>query len=376
MRRLTLLSFGIFIALTLTAQAPESSTSDEIIEQIELLIIQAMKQNDIPALSMCLIYDGEILASKGYGVKKRNFQEPVDERTIYQIASLSKTFTGIIANNLVHEQKLDTENSITDYLPATLPSKTVRKLENIRVIDVLRHRSGMPRDSRVIRREDGEPMINGYSEEDLLFELQKVRLKNKPGKKYRYSNLGYAVIGYILERASGLSYSELLRRYVTDKYELGNTTVQLSANNKSEIATPYRKEFRGMETKPWNTGKLVSASGIYSCIEDLSKLLLLQLNAYQEGQNSTNPLVLTQENHQIKNSASSYGFGLFETKTSRGILYGHRGDMDGFASEYSFNPSRNTGVILLTSSGGDWLGLLSAKINKILEESQTASSKM
>ncbi len=369
MRHLLLLSFVTIIVFPLTAQDSNHSVTNEIIQQAESLITQTMDENDIPALSVCLIYDGKKLLSKGYGVKKRNFQETVHENTLYQIASLSKTHTGIIANNLVNEGKLNLENSIINYLPNTLTKKTIKKLKKIKVKDILMHRSGMPRDSKVIKRQDGEPMISGYTEEQLLLDLQKITLKNKPGKKYRYSNLGYAVMGYILERASGLSYAELLKKYITDKYGLQSTSTLLSEKDKSKIATPYRKEFRGMETKPWKAGKLIPASGIYSCTSDLSKLMLMQLKTYQEEKHSNNPLILTRNKHQIKKSASSYGFGLFETETSRGILYGHRGDMDGFASEYSFNPSRNTGVILLTSSGGDWLGILAAKINKLLEES-------
>lgn len=136
------------------------------------------------------------------------------------------------------------------------------------------------------------------------------------------------------------------------------------------LVTPYRKDNRQIETSVWKTGKLTPASGIYSNVEDLSNLMTSQISAY--GKNKDEDLILNKEKANRGNENSYYGYGIFIDKTERGILYGHRGDMDGFASEYTFNPERNVGVIILTSSGGRWAGLLAAQIMKILEENSNS----
>ncbi len=355
----------LFIPFLLSAQ------TELLKQEVESLITNTILENDIPSLSVGLIYKGDTILLKGYGSIKRGSDSKVDENTVYQIASLSKMFTGIIANNLVTNGQLNLENSITNYLPKELSEKTKTKLKPIKVVDLLLHRSGLPRDSKVFKRKDGEPMAIGYSEKELLLDLEKIKLKSESGKKYEYSNLGYALIGYILERTSGESYEQLLDKYVVKKIKLENTSAVRSMNSSLSIAVPYRKESRKVETRYWETGKFVSASGIYSTVSDLSKILVNQLEAYNrfESKKVSDPLVLTQVKGSRGREGSYYGMGLFEDKTKRGLLYGHRGDMDGYASEYSFNPAKNTGVILLTSSGGEWIGLLSARISKILETS-------
>lgn len=115
---------------------------------------------------------------------------------------------------------------------------------------------------------------------------------------------------------------------------------------------------------------MTPASGIYSNISDLSNLMVEQLNTYrsEEIDKLKSPLFLTGEKELRSDKSSSYGMGLWELEFKRGVLYGHSGDMDGFASQYRFNVTTNTGVILLTSSGGTWLEELTAEISKIIEE--------
>ncbi|MBL4870399.1 MAG: beta-lactamase family protein [Robiginitomaculum sp.] len=78
-------------------------------------------------------------------------------------------------------------------------------------------------------------------------------------------------MGYILERTSGQSYDDLVTEYVIKPYDLTQTYITLPIDEKSNLATPYRKEDRVIETKPWRTGKLVAASEIYSTTSDLGK---------------------------------------------------------------------------------------------------------
>lgn len=301
---------------------------------------------------------------KGYGVIERGTPEKVDEHTCFQIASLSKTFTGIIANALILEGRLKIDESITSYLPEELLEKEKKKLEPITIRDLLLHRSGIQRNSKSYKRKDGEPMKKPYTRSHLIKDLEKIKIK-KWGQ-YNYSNLGYAVLGYILEKVGGLTYEELLKKYVTDKYQLAKT----STYPFQPQAIAYRKDKRDIKTEAWQTGLLTPASGVYSNINDLTKLMTEQLKIYrkQEPDKLESPLYLTKEKDFRGDDESYYGMGLWEFEFDRGILYGHSGDMDGFASQYRFNVTTNTGCVLLTSSGGDWTDRLIAEISKIIEE--------
>ena len=344
--------------------------NDSITLWIDNTIKTAMQENNITSLSVAIIRHGEVDYLSGYGVLKRNGNLKVTDSTIFQIASLSKMLTGIIINNLVLEKKLELNKPIINYINLDLSEDTKQKIKSIRLEDVLFHRSGLPYNSLVVNRIDGEPMLEGYSTEQIGKDLENMELEFEPDTQYAYSNLGYALLGYIAESVTGKTYSQLLDEYVAKKYDMFNTTEKLDSIQQKTLATPYRKDNRKKETKPWNTGKLTSASGIYSNVNDLSKLLRYQLAAYSDTnqENQLNPLLLTNKIGKRENEGSYYGLGIFEDKTKRGTVYGHRGDMDGYASEYSFNSNRNVGVVLLTSSGGKWIGYLSAIIMKKLEE--------
>jgi len=337
-----------------TANENYENLSD--IEWIEKAVELTIKDNDIPALTIALIKDGKVVKFINKGVLNRVKNNQVDEDTIFQIGSLTKSFTGIIANNLIKEGKLDVEASITNYLPNTLSPKAQSKLSAIKVKNLLHHQSGIPRDSKVYHRFGNDPMVCCYTEEDLLIDLEVMKLDFNPGEKSEYSNMGFAVAGYVLERASGKSYEELVQTYVAKKYGLVNTATKLSDSQKNLLATPYRKENRIFETKPFVMGKMTPGGGIYSTVADLSKLLVMQMNDYQAFLKSKKetPLILTKQTKPF-NERLFYGYGLF--KTAEGG-YAHGGDVDGFASAYTFTPSLKLGFVMLTSSGGRWVGQL------------------
>ncbi len=352
-----ILTISILFALTISAISTETikENSDLTdIEWIEKATEITVKDYDLPAIIVGLIKNGKVIKIIRKGVLNRKNAQRVDENTMFQIGSLTKTFTGIITNNLINAGQLDVNAPITKYLPKSLSAKTKEKLGAIKVKDILHHRSGIPNDSRVYYRFGNDPMICCYKEKDLLADLEIMELDFKPGEKSSYSNMGFAVLGYILENASGMTYENLIQTHISKKYNLANTTTLPSETQKGLIATPYRKENRRYETKPFEMGKMVSGGGMYSTLTDLSKLMIKQIESYKKESNNrdSDPLFLTKHTKSF-NKNLSYGYGLF---TSSEGMYGHGGDLDGFGSGYTFYPKENLGVVILTSSGGRiWL---------------------
>ena len=200
-----------------------------------------------------------------------------------------------------------------------------------------------------------------YTEEDLINDLNVVTLKSSPGETFGYSNFGYAVAGYVLEKVSGVSYGALIQKYIATPYGMPNTTTSLTAVQQQQLVTPYTKEDRTVATKAFIMGKLTAAGGVYSTIQDLSQLMLQQLQAYRtyDANAPKNPLVLHKDPNEKKNG---YGFGMGKKIFATGMQLGHGGDLDGYASGYVFSPEHNSGIILLTSSGGRWVGELEKEI--------------
>ena len=349
------------------------------LKKIENLIQERVTENNIPALSVGLIKDNKIFAYQNIGTTERGGEQTVNENTVFQVASLTKMFTGLITKELMMDGKIDVNTSITTYLPTSLSKATIEKLQPVTIRDLLQHKSGFPRDAASANRPwqflDG-PMVGGYSEEALLQDLEGLQLIHTPGSKMEYSNLGFGTMGYILERIVGIPLPELYDKYLVEKYGMKHSTIDLIKAEKYGMATPYMKWWRSIKTSPWEMGYLRSAGGLCSTVADLSQMMLQQMNAYQNfaTNQQQSPLVLSDDKTAWGRSGFPYyGYGIMEFNKAIDttmVHIGHGGDVDGFASAYIFFPKQQVGIVMLTSSGGEWFNHLEWAIQGLLLDIQ------
>lgn len=300
-------------------------------------------EHSVPSAVVVFVDNGAISETVLVGFHNGPGTPTVSDRSVFQIASVSKVFTGIIANALVREGKLEYADPVTEYLPDDLSDEARQNLAGVTVGHVIHHRSGLPRDTAVNPRIGNEPMREPLTEADLLEDLAIADMVGDPGERYEYSNLGYGLLGYVLERASGESYAELVDRIVTGPLAMEDTSPTLADSARERLVTPYRKEDPIAPTEPWQTGKLVAASGLYSSARDLARLMVAQLEAYADCENSSRDLVTTTISEPT-GDGRQYGFGMNVQPVDAGDetvkLHFHSGDMDGFAAFYGFIPSR------------------------------------
>lgn len=320
-------------------------------EWLERMVDSTMEVNHIPALSVGIIFNEELVYDKGFGVLDRDRQERITTNSIFQIGSLTKMFTGLIAQNLIVAGKLNPDQTIPHYLPSTFNPSTEATLSAVTVKHLLHHTSGLPRTNPSDTRGWAEPM-RGFSEERLLGDLRDIQLQFEPGTKFSYSNFGYGVLGLLCEKVSGLSYEELIKKYITEKYSLSSTFLYPDESQLERIAAPYDPHNRNRKLDRWDMGKKAPSGGIYSTTQDLAHLMKEQMSAYKQFKASgdRDMLVLTSES----DNRDEYGYGFIKTVKDYGTFYNHKGDMSGFASSYIFRQEDNFGLILLTSSGGNW----------------------
>ncbi|MEO1513915.1 MAG: serine hydrolase domain-containing protein [Bacteroidota bacterium] len=329
---------------------------------VENIIDSTMAKNNIPALSVGIVEKGRLIYAKGFGRLHRDREERANEQTIYQIGSDTKKMTAIIAKHLAEEGIINMEESIVPLLGDRIPDSTKTKLKAVTMAYLLTHKAGIPYRAPSNERVDGHAMTKEYSETDLLTDLNAIQLRFTPGSKFGYSNLDYAIAGYLCELASNRSYAQLIDKYISKPYAMSHTSLSLHSQQKSMLATPYRKDDRNTETQPWTMGKLAPAGGVYSNIADLSKLMIQQIKVYQDYSqrgDMSSPLFLTMDD---KEKEGHYGLGLGKSVDADGVRYGHGGDLDGYASGYVFSPQKDRGLILLTSSGGKWFGKMEKTI--------------
>ena len=352
-------SYSLYSQLETQDEVISKDTEEQLTQWINHKIDSVAQKNNIPALSIGVLHKGKVILKKGVGVLHRDTKQPATENSMYQIASDTKKMTGIIVKNLVNEQKLDLDQPIVVYLGSLLENDAKERLKHVTVRHLLLHTSGLPYRQPTITRKDGEPMLNPYTKALLLNDLNKVTLQSEPGAEFGYSNFGYAIVGYVCELASQQTYAALIQKYISNAYDMTNTTVVLTDKQKELLATPYRKENRNEETSAFTMGTLTAAGGVYSTIHDQIQLMRLQMKTYSKKSDPSNPLMLHKNPFEKENG---YSFGLGKKVFDTGIQYGHGGDLDGFGSAYVFSPEYQSGVIILTSSGGKWIGELEKEI--------------
>lgn len=370
-----------FLLVVAQGLAGAADPEKPMTEWVEGRIEAAVEAHDIPSVSVGLVHHGRVFGYASFGTRRGDGGERVDERSLYQIASLSKMFTGIIANELIQEGKLDPGKSIVLYLSSVLTPQANANLADITLEQLLQHRSGIDDDdcSPYARRVDGEPWLDGYSREELVADLNDLQIEDSvDDKEFHYSSCAYAIVGLLCEIVSGKNYERLLREYASTRYVLSDTVVEPDDSQQVALVTPYRKTGRVVAVQPSKMGAATPASALISSIADMTKLQVRQIKAYRKYLSGEAPgaLVLTERAYATATEGMRYGTGLMELRTPAGTLYGHDGDADGFASLYLFSPEHELGVVLLTGRGGVWVEALSMEIVGALIADATGNAEV
>ena len=191
-----LAAFRVLLAFALLA--PFATRADEVDDYVKT----QMNQQHIPGLALAVVKNGHIEKSAGYGLANVELNVPVRTDTVFQIQSITKTFTASAVMLLVEEGKIGLDDKITkhlDGLPESWKEITVRHL--------LSHTSGIKdfiNEPTVDMRKDIQP-------EDVIESLRNLPLNFPPGEKYAYSNTGYHLLAMIIRKITGQYWGEYLK---------------------------------------------------------------------------------------------------------------------------------------------------------------------
>jgi len=242
---------------------------------------------------------------------------PIDRGTLFELGSIGKTFTAVVALQLVDERALDLHAPVTDYLP-WFEVRTV--YEPIAVQHLLTHTAGL------IRGAD----MTADSRFD-VWALRETETGFAPGEHFYYSNVGYRTLGYLLEEAAGVPYRELLRSRILEPLGLASTEPEIAVEMRARLAVGYDRLHDDRTPKPddplypapWletgtGDGSLAGSAG------DLAAFARFLLAG--EAERLTSGLLAE------SGDGWSYGYGL-EAKMEEGRrLFRHGGSMPGFGS--------------------------------------------
>ena len=214
-----------------------------------------------------LVADGDrILFHKGCGLANREFGIPNGPETRFQIGSITKAFTSMLALKLVEKGKLDLNKTISDYLPY-YPEKTGRK---ITIRQLLSNTSGIPHHHDVIPDYFAKDDHYFHTPRELIRLFWDASLQNQPGTRFTYSSPGYYIVGVILEQVAKKTYAELLREDILEPLGMKDTFVENNRTTDTNLATGYIRGLSGL-VKAYSEDKstALAAGDIVSTAYDL-----------------------------------------------------------------------------------------------------------
>ncbi len=219
----------------LQAAAPESErgprSEQEFTSDLDGVLGRFSKEGGFSG-AVLVARHGEVIFEKAYGEAKREPPVPNQVSTRFNIASVDKIFTAVLVFELIEERKLALDGKLCDYLP----SYPLKEACPITIDQLPTHTSGLPdvMNPRLIlaidRFKTPQDYIDTFGKDPLTF---------RPGKRWAYSNFGYAVLGRIVEAIEGEQFAEVMTKRIYEKANMKDSTLLASAANASDVAVPY-----------------------------------------------------------------------------------------------------------------------------------------
>ncbi len=269
---------------------------------------------------------------------------------VFEIGSITKTFTGSILATMVADGSVRLDDPVAKYLPATVrvPARNGRQ---ITLVDLATQSSGLPRlPSNMAPRDSTNPYAD-YSVDQMYAFLSTYELPRDPGETYEYSNLGVGLLGHALALKAGVSYEELVRRRVLAPLGMRETAITLTPALQARLAPGHDEE--GHVVPNWDLPTLAGAGALRSTAQDMLKYLAANLD-------TAAPFRLAQVSRHAAGTATmtiGLAWHILARPGGASIVW-HNGGTGGYRSFAGFDEVRRVGVVVLTNAniGADDIG--------------------
>lgn len=330
----------LFIVSGLQAQPDFQAVQDQLHNHIS--------EGNILGAAVAYIYpDGRTrFISRGTLSPARD--ETVTKNTIFEIGSISKTFTALIMMKMAEAGAFSLDTPIETFLPDSLDIPSHGD-EKITLKHLATHTSGLPRLPNNMSPADPLNPYADYTTQQMYEFLSGYSLNETPGLNYAYSNLGMGLLGHIIELESGKNYEKLLQEYITGPLRMNDTGIAISGQLKSRFSTPYNY---GNEAKYWDLPALSGAGAIRSTAQDMANYIKAQMGLMESPLESA-----IASTHAIRfdmgsGNQDAIGLGWFYS-TGQDTIIWHGGGTGGFRSFAGFNKEDNTGAVVLVNGTED-----------------------
>ncbi len=326
---------------------------DSVTHKIDSIVNAIMKAKHIVGSSIAIVDHGKIVYAKGYGYADNHKKIKATEKTVFCIGSITKTFTAMAIMKLHEEGKIDLDKPASYYLPELKIRSIAESGDILKIRNLLSHTSGLTDGFMNKDMCDKEQDMNS-----IIDDLNQEVLVRKANWKWSYSNVGYDVLGCIIERVSGMKYMDYIRKnflqamdmHSSDFYDRPGDTMYSRGYLKDTDQTPepYMRD--------------IPAGALFCSSPDMANFMNTIMDHGKHGssqiisQESITEMQTDHTDHTMLHSDEQYGYATFllPMKFAEDSLYGyaigHGGDTHTSHSVYFVFPKMDLGIVILTNS--------------------------
>jgi CubicO group peptidase (beta-lactamase class C family) len=323
---------------------------------IEGFVIEQLAAWEVPGCAVAAVKDGRVVLTEGWGHRDVDADLPVTARTLFAIGSVTKSFTAATVGALVDDGLLEWERPLRDYLPDLRLHDPV-VTERLTVVDLLSHRSGLPRHDLAWLAHPG------LTRADIVRRLGFLPLSKDLRQAFQYCNLGYLLAGHVVDALSGVSWEDFLRTRLLGPLGMDRSNLSVGEMGAdADHASAYERRHGVIVPVPARpVTALAPAGAINSCADDMARWLLAQLGQGRlEGtvimspaavaRQHTAQMLVPEDRAFPASTRHAYGLGWMIGRYREHRLVEHGGGIDGFQTECVLLPDDGIGVVVLTNT--------------------------
>lgn len=331
---------------------------DPLAPKLHSRITELVAQYHLPGLAAGIVRDQALAWSAGFGFADIATERRPDERTLYRVGSITKTFTATVLMQLRDEDRLSLDDPLVRHIPEFGAVRCrYGTVEDVTLKRLLTHRSGLM----------GEPPLSHWETlqfptiEQILASLPRVEVVIPPDASFKYSNLAFSLLGEVVARVSGRPYVEYVHAEILGPLGMDSSAFALTEELRPRMATGYDPNPYADDQTPSPhpiINGMASAGQLYSTVSDLAKWIALQFRTDRPVREGTQVLKGSslEEMHRPlylePGWDAAYCPAWMAQRRGEHIYLGHGGGIHGFITQVLFNEARRTGAIILANGIG------------------------
>ena len=339
---------------------PKSKT-EKVSHKLDSLLQRINKRQDFHG-SLLVAKNGKIVYNNQIGYADFKNKEPLNEASVFQLASVSKQFTAAAIMLLYERNQIKLTDTVNKYFP-NFP------YEHVTITNLLNHTGGLPKYFWVAEHKWKQEKAPTNSEMMTLLASSDVLRFFKPGRNFDYSNTGYIVLASIVEKISGTSFNDFVKKNIFDPLNMKDSFVYSFENDniRANQLDGYRlyRGWRHLKINNTVNDAIVGDKNVYTTSEDLFKWTLGLNNGKLLSKESLD--LMYAKGETIYGRKIPYGFGFRIDTKDQNTIY-HHGKWNGFSTGLTQYQEDDLVVIVLEHTSYNAMTSLNKKVKKIVAE--------